>query len=277
MVRTFEHDVADLTAANPYTGTNQKIGNYLADPTEEAHPALRGRRPGPDADARDVRQARLLPVDGPGGLQRCLRPAEHRVRVGSRRLRRRDRHQLRRVRRSRGTPPGSRRSVGEPGHDLVRPGQRPDRGAQDHFPGPWVDETDIRPTIMYLTGLRDDYEHDGRVITQILSDPNRALSAPGVTPWVSATSSSTPASATSAPPRCRPTRRPSTAAARRPTSPPARRSAGLEVARDRLAGLVKGELEAAAFGDRSIGQVGPQLLGCQLIIHRAGQLASAAS
>ena len=44
-----------------------------------------------------------------------------------------------------------------------------------HTKGPWVDETDIRPTIMYLTGLRDDYEHDGRVITQILTHPNRAL------------------------------------------------------------------------------------------------------
>ena len=41
-----------------------------------------------------------------------------------------------------------------------------------------MDETDIRPTLMYLTGLRDDYEHDGRVITQILAHPNRALSGP---------------------------------------------------------------------------------------------------
>ena len=39
-----------------------------------------------------------------------------------------------------------------------------------------VDETDIRPTLMYLTGLRDDYEHDGRVITQVLANLNRALS-----------------------------------------------------------------------------------------------------
>ena len=46
--------------------------------------------------------------------------------------------------------------------------------------GTWIDETDIRPTIMYLAGLRDDYEHDGRVITQILTDPNQALSQPGV-------------------------------------------------------------------------------------------------
>ena len=35
-VRTLEHDVGGLTAANPYTGTTQPITNYLADPTEEA-------------------------------------------------------------------------------------------------------------------------------------------------------------------------------------------------------------------------------------------------
>lgn len=38
--------------------------------------------------------------------------------------------------------------------------------------GTWVDETDIRPTIMYLLGLRDDYIHDGRVISQILAKPS---------------------------------------------------------------------------------------------------------
>ncbi len=35
-VRTLEHDVANITAANPYTGTTQKIDNYIADPAEEA-------------------------------------------------------------------------------------------------------------------------------------------------------------------------------------------------------------------------------------------------
>ena len=35
-VRSFDHDVAALTADNPYTGGTQKIANYLADPTEEA-------------------------------------------------------------------------------------------------------------------------------------------------------------------------------------------------------------------------------------------------
>jgi len=37
--------------------------------------------------------------------------------------------------------------------------------------GTWIDETDIRPTVMYLTGLRDDYAEDGRVITEVLSQP----------------------------------------------------------------------------------------------------------
>ncbi len=32
----------------------------------------------------------------------------------------------------------------------------------------WSDHTDVRPTMMELTGLKDDYVHDGRVITEIL-------------------------------------------------------------------------------------------------------------
>lgn len=35
-VRSFDHDIAALTADNPYTGATQKIANYLADPMEEA-------------------------------------------------------------------------------------------------------------------------------------------------------------------------------------------------------------------------------------------------
>src|SRR5260370_32491086 len=46
--------------------------------------------------------------------------------------------------------------------------------------GTWLDETDIRPTILYLAGLRDDYRSDGRVVSQILTSPNQALSDPGV-------------------------------------------------------------------------------------------------
>ena len=53
--------------------------------------------------------------------------------------------------------------------------------------------------MIYLTGLKDDYEHDGRVITEVLSAPNGALSGSGGGQrWGPATSSSTPASGSSA-------------------------------------------------------------------------------
>ncbi|HLX78934.1 MAG TPA: hypothetical protein VKR27_08615 [Acidimicrobiales bacterium] len=32
----------------------------------------------------------------------------------------------------------------------------------------WADETDVRPTLMYLTGLKDDYAHSGRVLFEDL-------------------------------------------------------------------------------------------------------------
>jgi hypothetical protein len=32
----------------------------------------------------------------------------------------------------------------------------------------FTDHVDVRPTIMFLTGLTDDYQHDGRVITELL-------------------------------------------------------------------------------------------------------------
>lgn len=36
-------------------------------------------------------------------------------------------------------------------------------------PGTWTDQSDARPTLMYLTGLKDDYTEDGRVITPVLT------------------------------------------------------------------------------------------------------------
>jgi hypothetical protein len=41
--------------------------------------------------------------------------------------------------------------------------------------GTWVDQTDIRPTMLSLAGLHDDYQTDGRVITQILTKVPSAL------------------------------------------------------------------------------------------------------
>jgi hypothetical protein len=41
--------------------------------------------------------------------------------------------------------------------------------------GTWVEEADIRPTMMYLTGLHDDYQSDGEVISQALRSPTPSL------------------------------------------------------------------------------------------------------
>src|SRR5581483_4648931 len=46
--------------------------------------------------------------------------------------------------------------------------------------GTWVDETDIRPTLLYLAGLHDDYVPDGRVISEVLSSAGHVLGAAGV-------------------------------------------------------------------------------------------------
>jgi hypothetical protein len=43
--------------------------------------------------------------------------------------------------------------------------------------GTWVEEASIRPTMLYLLGLRDDYLQDGHVITQALSSVPSALAA----------------------------------------------------------------------------------------------------
>src|SRR3954464_1795385 len=68
-------------------------------------------------------------------------------------------------------------------------GPEPDQGNQPSDPesthtvpqasqvGTWVEETDIRPTMLYLLGLKDDYKSDGHVITQAVQHVSRALAA----------------------------------------------------------------------------------------------------
>jgi hypothetical protein len=41
--------------------------------------------------------------------------------------------------------------------------------------GTWVEEADLRPTLLHLIGLTDDYPTDGRVISQALSNPSQPL------------------------------------------------------------------------------------------------------
>jgi hypothetical protein len=275
-VRTLERDVAGLTAANPYTGTTQPITNYLADPTEEAILHMVNADP-----ARTPTFAMFAKPDYYlyDGGQTCTGPCvtqntgyaydhgDYAAEINTNWV---------------GFAGAGVRHLGLDGN---APGDGPssagpDSGqitvAQTHLAGPWTDETDIRPTVLYAVGLRDDYEHDGRVITQIVAHPNAALRAPGVTSLGECykqlnSSVGKFAAATLI----------ADTAAVESTSPGDATFRGidhvlrlLDIGRDHLALRLKRELENAAFGGKRIRHVAEQLLGCALTIHAANVLAS---
>jgi hypothetical protein len=142
--------------------------------------------------------------------------------------------------------------------------------------GTWVDETDIRPTLIYLTGLKDDYEHDGRVITQVLTDPNHALAGKGV----SALGACYKQLNSSVGQFGNFTLRAATAGIESSTPGDAKYRTvtaaltGLDRLRDALALRVKAELEAAAFGGRPVIGAAGQTAACRGIIAAAGALAT---
>ena len=142
--------------------------------------------------------------------------------------------------------------------------------------GTWIDETDIRPTVLYLAGLRDDYVQDGRVITQIVRDPNRALSEDDVSQLgacykqlnssVGEFGTDTLIADTNAVE--------STSTGDQTYLNTVSELRWLEVARDNLAGTIKAELNAAAFGDQRIRHVDDQVDACKEIVRDARRLAS---
>jgi hypothetical protein len=146
-----------------------------------------------------------------------------------------------------------------------------------HTTGTWVDQTDIRPTLLYLAGLRDDYQTDGRVITEVLAAPDRALRPAAVTALgacykqlnssVGQFGTATLQAATKA--------IESNSAGDSTYSRTDRALSALEQARDHLAGAVKTELSAAAFGNRPVPAAGLQTAACRAIITTAQRLAAA--
>jgi len=71
---------------------------------------------------------------------------------------------------------------GVDGPDPSQGNQPSDPESQNTVPqastvGTWVEETDIRPTMLSLLGLTDDYRSDGHVITQALDHVPAALQA----------------------------------------------------------------------------------------------------
>jgi hypothetical protein len=274
VVRTLERDVAGLTANNPYAGGTQKIANYLADPAEEAILHMVNADP-----ARTPTFALFAKPDyflsaGSATCSPCVTQntgfawdhGDYAAEINTNYL---------------GLAGPGVQHLGLDGSTAANgPNSAgPDSGqtvvADSNNPGTWVDETDIRPTLMYLTGLKDDYEHDGRVISQILSHPNHALRGAGVI----ALGACYKQLNSSVGQFGNFTLQASTAAVESSTPGDAEYQtvnaalAGLNRFRDSLALRVKGELEAAAFGDQPIVGAAGQTAACQGIIAAAGVLA----
>lgn len=274
-VRTLEHEVAGLTAFNPYTKTTQNITNYLADPTEEGILHMVNADPARTPTFALFAKPDYFLSTGPATCSPCVTQntnfaydhGDYAAEIDTNWL---------------GIAgPG----VGHLGLDGTAAGAGPNsdgpNSGQVTVPGSgttgtWADETDVRPTLLYLAGLRDDYEHDGRVITEILAHPNHALGAPGVAELGACykqLNSSVGEFGTA-------TLQAATAAIGGSSPGDASYLATdqalshLAQHRDHLAGVIKAELEAAAFGDVPVHNAAGLTLGCQLLIHDAQRLAT---
>jgi hypothetical protein len=274
-VRTLERDVGSLTANNPYAGGTQKIANYLADPAEEAilhmvnaDPA---RTPSFALFAKPDYYLQTGPTTCPAAgcvTQNTAFAWDHG-----------DYAAEINTNYAAFAGPGVKHlgldgTSAADGPNSAGPNSGQVVAASSGTTGTWMDETDIRPTLMYLTGLKDDYEHDGRVVTEILTDPNRALAAPGVTSLGACykqLNSSVGQFGNF-------TLQASTAAVESSTAGDLEfrtvnnALTGLERARDALALHIKGELEAAAFGNQPVIGAHGQTIACQAIIRAAGLL-----
>ena len=279
VVRQFEHDVAGLTALNPYTSTTQPIANYIADPVEESILHFT------DADpARTPTFALFAKPDYflSAGSATC--PAagcvtqntgfawdhgDYAAEINMTYL---------------GLAgPG----VKHLGIDGWGPAQGPNSAGpnsgqtvsvDENNPGTWTDHTDIEPTLLYLTGLKADYVQDGTVISDVLTDvpahlrsvPERQLAA--CYKQLNASVGEFGAATLVA----------STRAVESSTAGDAKYNQvntallSLEKQRDALAIKVKDELNAAAFSNTAIADAHGQAAQCQAIIGQAKRLAQSA-
>jgi hypothetical protein len=152
VTRDFERAVSRLTAVNPYTGRTDNLTVALADPVEMK--ALHMITADPARTPTFTMFAHpdyFLFTGGPD----CSTPC---VTVPT-------------------TPPtfawnhgGIQPEIATTWLGMVGPGVR--NVGQDNTT--WADHTDVRPTMLSLLGLRDDYLHDGRVILE----PLQASSVP---------------------------------------------------------------------------------------------------
>jgi hypothetical protein len=273
-VRTLERDVGSLTASNPYSGNaTEQIANYLADPTEEAILHY--------VDADPARTPTFTLFAKPDyfvstGAANCssacvsVNPAfawdhgDYAPEI--------DTTWLGFV-----GPGVARRGVDGNGPADGPSSAGPDSG-QGTIPGSgttgtWTDHTDVRPTLMALTGLRDDYVSDGRVITELFDrDSHGDATVEQLGACYKQLNSSVGEFGTA-------TLQADTAAVQSdsPGDQQYARTvaalASLEQQRDQLANRIKGELAGAEVTGRSIRSARSDTARCQGLIDQAEQLA----
>lgn len=143
VTRQFEQALGKLTTANPLTGQNDNLANFLADPVEMQLLHM--------ITADPARTPTLTMFANPDyflftSKPNCTSPCVQ-------------------------EEPGFAWNHGDVSPDInttwlamVGPGVK--HLGVDH--NVWSDHTDTRPTMMELLGLRDDYQHDGRVLFEII-------------------------------------------------------------------------------------------------------------
>jgi hypothetical protein len=172
-VRQMERDTAAMTANNPYSGaTNEHIAKYQADQVEQRILHMQTN------DPLRTPTYSIFPVPDyffttSGGSNVSINPGfayDHGYYspniditwVGM------------------AGPGVAHRGVDGPGPTGGNESQDPNSThtvPQASRHGTWVEETDIRPTLLYLLGLKDDYESDGHVIAQALARVPRGIAA----------------------------------------------------------------------------------------------------
>jgi hypothetical protein len=181
VVRQLERDVATLTANNPYSGkTNERITNYLANPVEEGILHILNADPARTPTlSQFAKPDYFLFAGAPNCTSACVQintgfaynHGDYAAEIDTTWL---------------GLAgPG----VAHKGVDGLGPSQGPNSAGPDSgnvtvpgsgTTGTWTDHTDIRPTLLYLVGLKDDYTADGRVITEDLTSVPATLRGPAV-------------------------------------------------------------------------------------------------
>jgi len=143
VVRSFTHGLASLTAVNPMTGNTDQLTQFLADPVEMKLLHM--------ITADPARTPTLVMFADPdyflfAGAPNCNSPCVTQQ-------------------------PGFAWNHGDVQKEItttwlgmVGPGVK-NQGVDDDT---WSDHTDIRPTILSLVGLTDDYSHDGRVLAEAM-------------------------------------------------------------------------------------------------------------